>query len=97
MFDLHVSKIPGYSAQYGKGIKGVYITYLLKGMKSLFGNCKINLLLQYTKDRFLILACTSRFLLEGVYCYFRKSMDIASVIFGRAGVILGRKNAQNVH
>ena len=39
----------------------------------------------------------SRFLLEGVRCYFRKSMDITNVIFGRTGVILGRKKAQNVH
>ena len=46
--------------------------------------------LQYKKDSFLILACMSHFLLKGVHCYFRKSMDVANVI-------LGRKNAQSVH
>ena len=30
----------------------------------------------------------SRFLLEGVCCYFRKSMDVANEVFGRTGVIL---------
>ena len=106
VFDLHVSKISGYSAQFAKGIKGDYVTYLLQGMNSLFGNCKINLLecLQYTKDRFFDTGMYVTLLARGhMLFFFWKSMDIASVIFGRTGAILGRTtpktstNASTVH